>query len=90
MININGLISPIIIDNAVDIAKKLCVYNVDVWDDYLKFHIAGGDMPWYEKINNDMVDWINENTSGLVYGDDELGFDFELEKDAMAFKLRWA
>lgn len=50
-----------------------------------------------EKIRcpNELKDWVKENTRGLYYlvsYTSQSGTDnayFELEKDAMAFKLRW-
>lgn len=42
-------------------------------------------------LHTEAILWCEENCKGLVYANRFSGtFKFELEEDAMAFKLRWA
>lgn len=60
--------------------EKCCEYKFDLWDQY------ENDEPILE---DEMILWIKENTKGKAYCGGDFVFKFELEEDAMAFKLRW-
>jgi len=77
------------------ISRHVCINynrNIIMMDDMVE--LVWGDVFENLKDNNELrieaILWCEENCEGLVYANRFSGrFEFELEKDVVAFKLRW-
>lgn len=77
------------------ISRHVCINynrNTIMMDDMIE--LVWGDVFENLKDNNELrieaILWCEENCEGLVYANRFSGrFEFELEKDVVAFKLRW-
>jgi len=77
------------------ISRHVCINynrNTIMMDDMVE--LVWGDVFENLKDNNELrieaILWCEENCEGLVYANRFSGrFEFELEKDVVAFKLRW-
>lgn len=60
-----------------------CEHKIDLWKIY-------EDREDIDDLENEMADWMKKNTKGRALISGDLLFEFEDEKDALFFKLRWA